>query len=108
MVNTTHFHRKGSGGAKGMVRKPLELTLLGSTLEDNYMEFWDIRLEVEGVARDHWNIFGQTSQNVRISLRLTDELGNDGWQFVIVNPAFDERDLVQDQMLRESDVFRGR
>lgn len=52
MVNTTHFHRKGADGAKGMVRKPLELTLLGSTVEDNDMEFWDIRLEVEGLARD--------------------------------------------------------
>ncbi|KAI6016653.1 hypothetical protein PISMIDRAFT_12663 [Pisolithus microcarpus 441] len=86
----------GADGAKGMIRKRLELTFLGSTLENNYMEFGDIRLEVEGLDRDHWHIFGQTSQDV-ISLRPTDELGNDGWQFVIVDPTFDAQDLAQDE-----------
>lgn len=50
--------------AKGMIRKLLELTLLGSTFENNYLEFGDIRLEVEGLDRDHWHVFGQTSQDV--------------------------------------------
>ncbi|KAI6018083.1 FAD binding domain-containing protein [Pisolithus microcarpus] len=96
MFDTTHFHRRGSDDAKGMIRKQLELTILASTLENNYMEFGDIRLEVEGLDRDHWHVFGQTSQDV-ISLRPTDELGNDGWQFVTVNPTFDAQDLAQDE-----------
>ncbi|KAI5988794.1 FAD binding domain-containing protein, partial [Pisolithus albus] len=86
----------GADGVKGMIRKRLELTFLGSTLGNNYMEFGDIRLEVEGLDRDHWHVFGQTSQDA-ISLRPPDELGNDGWQFVVVNPSFDGQDLAQDE-----------
>ncbi|KIK20926.1 hypothetical protein PISMIDRAFT_12671 [Pisolithus microcarpus 441] len=97
MFDMTHFHRRGSEGTKRMIRKRLELTFLESTLENNYMEFGDIRLEVEGLDWDHWHVFGQTAGRVRISLHPTDELGNGGWQFVIVNPTFDAQDLAQDE-----------
>ncbi|KAI6024600.1 FAD binding domain-containing protein [Pisolithus microcarpus] len=80
MFDATHFHRRGSEGTKGMIRKQLELTFLGSTLENNYMEFRDIRLEVEGLDWDHWHVFGQTAG-----------------RFVIVNPIFDGQDLAQDE-----------
>ncbi|KAI6105229.1 FAD binding domain-containing protein [Pisolithus croceorrhizus] len=105
----------GADGAKGMTRKQLGLTFLGTTLENSHMELGDIRLEVEGLDRDarvhyfaggktevadspsqHWHIFLQTSQS-RISLRPTNELGKDGWQFVIVNPVVDAQDLTQDE-----------
>lgn len=37
---------------QGMIRKPPGPTFLGSILEDSYVEFEDIRLEVEGLGRD--------------------------------------------------------
>ncbi|KAI6117271.1 FAD binding domain-containing protein [Pisolithus croceorrhizus] len=105
----------GADGAKGMIRKQLGLTFLGTTLENSHMELGDIRLEVEGLDRDvrvhyfaggktevadspsqHWHIFLQASHS-RISLPPTNELGKDGWQFVIVNPTVDAQDLAQDE-----------
>ncbi|KAI6108290.1 FAD binding domain-containing protein [Pisolithus sp. B1] len=76
----------GADGAKGMIRKQLGLTFLGTTLENSHMELGDIRLEVEGLDRDHWHIFLQAVA-----------LGKDGWQFVIVNPTVDAQDLAQDE-----------
>ncbi|KIK17625.1 hypothetical protein PISMIDRAFT_214758 [Pisolithus microcarpus 441] len=86
----------GADGARGVTRKQLGLTFLGTTQEDNFLVLGDIRLEVEGLDRAHWHFFGQTSYDV-ITLRPTDELGKDGWQFVMSSRTVDLQGLAQDE-----------
>ncbi|KAI5982314.1 FAD binding domain-containing protein [Pisolithus albus] len=86
----------GADGAKGVTRKQLGLTFLGTTQEDNFLVLGDIRLEVEGLDRAHWHFFGETLHDA-ITLRPTDELGKDGWQFVISNRTLDLQGLAQDE-----------
>ncbi|KAI6095819.1 FAD binding domain-containing protein [Pisolithus croceorrhizus] len=82
-------------GAKGMTRKQLGLTFLGTTREDNFLVLGDVRLEV-GLDRAHWHIFGQTSHDL-ITLRPTDELGKDGWRFVMSSRTIDLEGLIRDE-----------
>ncbi|KAI6117275.1 FAD binding domain-containing protein [Pisolithus croceorrhizus] len=82
-------------GAKGMTRKQLGLTFLGTTREDNFLVLGDVRLEV-GLDRAHWHIFSQTSHDL-ITLRPTDELGKDGWRFVMSSRTIDLEGLIRDE-----------
>ncbi|KAI6108293.1 FAD binding domain-containing protein [Pisolithus sp. B1] len=86
----------GADGAKGITRKQLGLTFLGSTREGDCMVLGDIRLEANGLDRDHWHFFGAMSQDM-VTFRPTDELGKDGWQFVISGRAVDQKGLVRDE-----------
>ncbi|KAI6154838.1 FAD binding domain-containing protein [Pisolithus tinctorius] len=86
----------GADGARGMTRKQLGLTFLGTTREDNFIVLGDIRLEAEGLDRDHWHFFGPMSQNM-VALRPTDELGKDGWQFIMTSSTVDLKGLAQDE-----------
>ncbi|KAI6003387.1 hypothetical protein EDC04DRAFT_1022101 [Pisolithus marmoratus] len=86
----------GADGARGMTRKQLGLTFLGTTREHDFMVVGDIRLEAKGLDRDHWHIFGQMSQDV-VTVRPTDELGKDGWNFVMVSHRVDPKGLVRDE-----------
>ncbi|KAI5982313.1 FAD binding domain-containing protein [Pisolithus albus] len=86
----------GADGAKGVTRKQLGLTFLGTTREDNFLVLGDIRLEVEGLDRAHWHFFGETLHDV-ITLRPTDELGKDGWQFVMSSRTLDLQGLARDE-----------
>ncbi|KAI6096480.1 FAD binding domain-containing protein [Pisolithus croceorrhizus] len=86
----------GADGARGVTRKQLQLTFLGTTRQDDFLVLGDIRLEVEGLDRTHWHMFGQTSYDV-ITLRPTDELGKDGWQFIMSSRSVDLQGLVRDE-----------
>ncbi|KAI6098041.1 FAD binding domain-containing protein [Pisolithus thermaeus] len=86
----------GADGAKGVTRKQLGLTFLGTTREDNFMVIGDIRLEAKGLDRDHWHFFSPMSQDM-IALRPTDELGKDGWQFMMRGRPIDLQGLVRDE-----------
>ncbi|KAI6105247.1 FAD binding domain-containing protein [Pisolithus croceorrhizus] len=86
----------GADGAKGITRKQLGLTFLGSTREGDCMVLGDIRLEAKGLDRDHWHFFGAMSQDM-VTFRPTDELGKDGWQFVMSGRAVDPKGLVRDE-----------
>ncbi|KAI6008120.1 FAD binding domain-containing protein [Pisolithus orientalis] len=86
----------GADGAKGVTRKQLGLTFLGTTREDDFIVLGDIRLEAKGLDRDHWHFFG-TMSRAMITLRPTDELGKDGWQFVMSSRKTDLKGLVRDK-----------
>ncbi|KAI6108246.1 FAD binding domain-containing protein [Pisolithus sp. B1] len=86
----------GADGAKGITRKQLGLTFLGTTREDGFMVLGDIRLEAKGLGRDYWHVFSPMSQDM-ISFRPTDDLGKDGWQFFMSSSTIDLKGLVRDE-----------
>ncbi|KAI6098040.1 FAD binding domain-containing protein [Pisolithus croceorrhizus] len=86
----------GADGAKGMTRKQLGLTFLGTTREDNLMVLGDIRLDAKGLDRDYWHFFNPISQDM-ITFRPTDELGKDGWQFIMASRTVDLKGLARDE-----------
>ncbi|KAG0697640.1 FAD binding domain-containing protein [Suillus ampliporus] len=75
----------GADGAKGVVRKQLGLTFLGETRDDCRFLTGDIRLKGVGLDRVYWHQFGKFQER-SLSLRPTDEIGEDGWQFFISDP----------------------
>ncbi|KAI6003389.1 hypothetical protein EDC04DRAFT_3146961 [Pisolithus marmoratus] len=85
----------GADGARGMIRKQVGLTFLGTTREHEFMVVGDIRLDAKGLDRDHWHAFGQASQDV-ITLRPTDELGKNGWQIIMTSRITDLEGLIHD------------
>ncbi|KAG1901776.1 FAD binding domain-containing protein [Suillus fuscotomentosus] len=92
------FHTKwliGADGARGIVRKQLGLTFLGETRDDIRLVMGDIRLH--GLDREYWHRFGTFKRGV--SLRPTDEIGEDGWQFVIIDNDLDTTKVAQSEEL---------
>ncbi|KAI6095821.1 FAD binding domain-containing protein [Pisolithus croceorrhizus] len=83
-------------GARGMTRRQLGLTFLGTTLDCDPMILGDIRLETKGLGRDYWHFFSPMLQDT-ISFRPTDELGMDGWQFGMRSRTLDLNGLVRDE-----------
>ncbi|KIK37211.1 hypothetical protein CY34DRAFT_471216 [Suillus luteus UH-Slu-Lm8-n1] len=88
----------GADGAKGIARKQLGLTFLGETRDDVRMVMGDIRLHGVGLDRTYWHRFGSFKTRA-VSLRPTDEVGEDGWQFVIAAPDIDLTKLAQSEEL---------
>ncbi|KAI6117272.1 FAD binding domain-containing protein [Pisolithus croceorrhizus] len=86
----------GADGAKGVTRKQLQLTFVGSTWEDASIVLGDIRLEVKSLDREHWHHFGTMSKDM-VSLRPTNELGQDGYQFLIGSRVRELQGLSQDE-----------
>lgn len=86
----------GADGARSVTRKHLQLTFVGSTREDIRIVLGDIRLELKGLDREHWHHFGMMSQEM-ISFRPTDELGKDGYQFLITSRVRELKGLAQDE-----------
>ncbi|KAG2052916.1 hypothetical protein BDR06DRAFT_1021729 [Suillus hirtellus] len=92
------FHTKwliGADGARGIVRKQLGLTFLGETRDDIRLVMGDIRLH--GLDREYWHRFGTFKRGV--SLRPTDEIGEDGWQFAIIDNDLDTTKVAQSEEL---------
>ncbi|KAG2153626.1 FAD-binding monooxygenase [Suillus bovinus] len=87
----------GADGAKGIVRKHLGLTFLGETREDVRMVMGDIRLRGVGLDRTYWHRFGTMKRG--LSLRPTDEVGEDGWQFIISDNDVDLTKVAQSEEL---------
>ncbi|KAG1904383.1 FAD binding domain-containing protein [Suillus fuscotomentosus] len=87
----------GADGARGIVRKQLGLTFLGETRDDIRMVMGDIRLHGVGLDREYWHRFGTFKRGV--SLRPTDEIGEDGWQFVIIDNDLDTTKVAQSEEL---------
>ncbi|KAG2153628.1 uncharacterized protein EDB93DRAFT_1248532 [Suillus bovinus] len=87
----------GADGAKGIVRKQLGLTFLGETRDDVRLVMGDIRLHGVGLDRAHWHRFGNFERG--LSLRPTDEIGEDGWQFIIMNNDIDLTKIAQSEEL---------
>ncbi|KAG1829223.1 FAD binding domain-containing protein [Suillus subalutaceus] len=88
----------GADGAKGIVRKQLGLTFLGETRDDARIVVGDIRLNCVGLDRLHWHQFGHFKTR-GLSLRPTDEIGEDGWQFFIFGGDVDLTKAAQSEEL---------
>ncbi|KAG0703601.1 FAD binding domain-containing protein [Suillus ampliporus] len=86
----------GADGAKGVVRKQLGLTFLGETRDDFCIITGDICLKGVGLDRMYWHQFG-TWQERALSLRPTDEVGEDGWQFFITDREVEMTKIVQSE-----------
>ncbi|KAG2035873.1 FAD binding domain-containing protein, partial [Suillus americanus] len=87
----------GADGAKGIVRKQLGLAFLGETRDDTRIVTGDIRLKGVGLDR-HWHRFGHLSTR-GVTLRPTDEIGEDGWQFFIYGHELDIAKIAQSEEL---------
>ncbi|KAG9316190.1 hypothetical protein JVU11DRAFT_2214 [Chiua virens] len=88
----------GADGAKGITRKQLGLSFLGETRQDLVAVVGDICLENEGLDRNHWHMIGVGSGN-RFMLRPTDEVGPDGFQFLLSSKDYDPKQLIADEKL---------
>ncbi|KAG1870469.1 FAD binding domain-containing protein [Suillus tomentosus] len=87
----------GADGAKGVVRKQLGLTFLGETRDDIRLIMGDIRLHGVGLDRAYSHRFGTFKRGA--SLRPTGEIGEDGWQFVIIDNDLDLTTVAQSEEL---------
>ncbi|KAG1791729.1 FAD binding domain-containing protein [Suillus plorans] len=88
----------GADGAKGIVRKQLGLTFLGETRDDTRIVTGDIRLTGVGLDRLHWHRFGNWNER-GLSLRPTDEVGDDGWQFFLFGHELDLAKIAESEKL---------
>ncbi|KAG1791742.1 FAD binding domain-containing protein [Suillus plorans] len=88
----------GADGAKGIVRKQLGLTFLGETRDDAQMVTGDIRLMGIDLDRLHWHQFGNMKER-GLSLRPTDEIGDDGWQFFLFGRELDLTKIAESEKL---------
>ncbi|KAG2030187.1 FAD binding domain-containing protein [Suillus americanus] len=107
----------GADGAKSVVRKQLGLTFLGETRDDVRMVMGDIRLHAVGLDRAYMHQFGNVTGRGYVhflllglgeicvltlgslTLRPTDEVGEDGWQFLIPGADVDLKKLAQSEEL---------
>ncbi|KAG1884186.1 FAD binding domain-containing protein [Suillus subluteus] len=88
----------GADGAKSVVRKQLVLTFLGDTRDDIRMVMGDIRLHSVGLDRTYMHRFGNVTGR-GLTLRPTDEIGDDGWQFLLSVADVDLTKLAQSEEL---------
>ncbi|KAG0704756.1 FAD binding domain-containing protein [Suillus ampliporus] len=88
----------GADGAKGVVRKQLGLTFLGETRDDFCLVTGDIRLKGVGLDRVYWHRFGKLHER-GLTLRPTDEVGEDGWQFFITDREAEVTKIAQSEEL---------
>ncbi|KAG1881310.1 hypothetical protein F4604DRAFT_1747483 [Suillus subluteus] len=88
----------GADGATGGMR---ELAFLGEYRDNTRVVTGDIRLKGVGLDRVHWHRFGHFNPQ-GLSLRPTDEVGEDGWQFFLYGHELDITKIAQSQEL----VFR--
>ncbi|KAG2362732.1 FAD binding domain-containing protein [Suillus spraguei] len=88
----------GADGAKGVVRKQLGLTFLGETRDDVRMVTGDVCLTGVDLDRVHWHRFGNFNER-GLSLRPTDEVGEDGWQFFLYGHELDMTKIAESEEL---------
>ncbi|OJA13427.1 hypothetical protein AZE42_05778, partial [Rhizopogon vesiculosus] len=88
----------GADGAKGVVRKQLGLTFLGETRDDTHIVIADICLKGAGLDREHWHRIGSFNTQA-VTLRPTDEVGEDGWQALIVGHDLEHSKIAQSEEL---------
>ncbi|KAG1745373.1 FAD binding domain-containing protein [Suillus paluster] len=88
----------GADGAKSVVRKQLGLTFLGETRDDFFVVTGDIRLKGVGLDRMHFHVFGNFGER-SLSLRPTDEIGEDGWKFFISDRELELTKIMKSEEL---------
>lgn len=88
----------GADGAKGVVRKQLGLPFLGETRDDTRVVTGDICLTGVGLDRKYWHRFGNFIER-GLSLRPTDEVGEDGWQFSLFGRELDLTKIAESEEL---------
>ncbi|KAH7928575.1 hypothetical protein BV22DRAFT_192143 [Leucogyrophana mollusca] len=83
----------GADGARGITRKQLGLTFLGETRDDVLLVMGDIRLVGKGIDRMHYHNFGDL-KTATLVLRPTDEVGEDGFQFILLGQGLNSGNLT--------------
>ncbi|KAH7913166.1 FAD binding domain-containing protein [Hygrophoropsis aurantiaca] len=87
----------GTDGAKGVVRKGLDLPFVGETRDKIHLLLGDIRLTGDGIDRVHWHRFGDQRDPKAVMLRPTDEVGENGFQFLLLGTEMDAKKLQTDE-----------
>ncbi|KAG1722264.1 FAD binding domain-containing protein [Suillus lakei] len=88
----------GADGGKSVVRKQLGIMFPGETKAEFRILTGDIRLTGVGLDRTYWHRFGDYNDKC-VSLRPTDEIGEDGWHFLILGRDIDLTELSQNEEL---------
>ncbi|KAG1729638.1 FAD binding domain-containing protein [Suillus paluster] len=88
----------GADGPKSIVRKQLGLVFPGETMAEFRIVTGDIRLTGPGLDRVYWHRIGDFS-NRCLALRPTDEIGEDGWHFLISGRSIDLEGLADNEEL---------
>ncbi|KAG1869479.1 hypothetical protein F4604DRAFT_1773484 [Suillus subluteus] len=86
----------GADGATGGMR---ELAFLGEYRDNTRVVTRDIRLKGVGLDRVHWHRLDTLIHKGVLSLRPTDEVGEDGWQFFLYGHELDITKIAQSQEL---------
>ncbi|KAH7925947.1 hypothetical protein BV22DRAFT_398881 [Leucogyrophana mollusca] len=86
----------GTDGAKGVVRKGLNLPFVGETRDSIRVLIGDIRLTGVGIDRTHWHHFGTHADKKAANLRPTDEVGENGFQMTLTGTDLDPPKLLAD------------
>ncbi|KAF8840825.1 hypothetical protein BDN67DRAFT_929567 [Paxillus ammoniavirescens] len=66
----------GADGARGVVRKRLDVTFLGETRDESTMLVGDFR--IKGLDSDHWHMWGMMGSDF-VALRATTDMGPNGF-----------------------------
>ncbi|KAG2035231.1 FAD binding domain-containing protein [Suillus americanus] len=82
----------------GVVRKQLGLMFPGETRPEIRIVAGDVHLTGVGLDRTYWYRFGDLNDK-RVSLRSTDEIGDDGWYFLMLGHDVDTTKLSQNEEL---------
>ncbi|KAG0695595.1 FAD binding domain-containing protein [Suillus ampliporus] len=88
----------GADGGRSIVRKQLGLMFPGETRAGSWIITGDIRLTGPGLDRMYWHKFGDANDKC-VSLRPTDEIGEDGWHFLILGRNIDVKNLSDNEEL---------
>ncbi|KAG1882181.1 FAD binding domain-containing protein [Suillus subluteus] len=88
----------GADGAKSVMRKELGLTFLGKTRDDIQIVTGDISLKGVGLDRAYWHRIGNFNEQ-GVTLRPTDKVGKDGWQFLLYGHELDIPKIAQSEEL---------
>ncbi|KAG2131334.1 FAD binding domain-containing protein [Suillus clintonianus] len=88
----------GADGGKSTVRKQLGVMFPGESMAGFRVVTGDICLAGPGLDRTYWHRFGDLNDKC-VSLRPTDEVGEDGWHFFILGRDIDMTKLAQNEEL---------
>ncbi|KAG0708098.1 FAD binding domain-containing protein [Suillus ampliporus] len=88
----------GADGSKSTVRKQLGFMFSGETRPEFRIVTGDIHLTSPGLDRVYWHRFGDFTDRC-VFLRPTDEVGEDGWAFIIFRRGMDMKNLSENEEL---------
>ncbi|KIJ65140.1 hypothetical protein HYDPIDRAFT_153117 [Hydnomerulius pinastri MD-312] len=83
----------GADGARGVVRKHLDVTFLGETRSESTMLVGDFR--IKGLDGNHWHMWGTMASNF-VAFRATTDMGPNGFVLFCSGKGIDAKKLSVD------------